>query len=216
MAGSESAAAIGARRSRVLRHRIAEELSTARRSSGLSVREVARFVGVSAARIERAEHGDPATLTIDLAARIAPVVGLLLAASLHPNGDPVRDRAHLALLERFRLRLHRGLVWRTEVPMPIAGDLRGADGVAQGAFGTILVEAETRVTDIQAVERKTALKQRDLGADRLILLIADTPNNRRVVDLHPELRERFPVPARRCLAALRRGEDPGGNSLVIL
>ena len=216
MAGRESVAAIGARRSRLLRQRIADELSNARLSAGLSVREVARTVRVSAARLERAERGDPGTLTIDLAARIAPVVGLLLAASLHVDGDPVRDRAHLALLERFRLRLDHSLVWRTEVPMPIAGDLRAGDGVIAAAFGTILVEAETRVTDIQAAERKSALKQRDLGADRLILLIADTPTNRRVVSLHPELRERFPIGTRRCLAALGRGEDPGGDCLVIL
>jgi len=177
---------------------------------------VARAVGVSPARIERAERGDPGTLTIDLAARVAPVVGLVLASSLHPDGDPVRDRAHLALLERFRSRLHPTLVWRTEVPMPISGDLRGADGVVEAPFGTILVEAETRVIDIQAVERKSALKQRDIGADRLILLLADTPANRRVIALHPELRARFPVAARNCLAALGRGEDPGGDCLLIL
>jgi transcriptional regulator with XRE-family HTH domain len=209
-------AAIGSRRSRLLRGRVADELSNARRSGGLSVREVARAVGVSPARIERAERGDPSSLTIDLAARIAPVVGLQLASSLHPNGDPVRDRAHLALLERFRLRLHHSLAWQTEVPMPIAGDLRAGDGVIEAEFGTILVEAETRLIDIQAAERKSGLKQRDLGADRLILLIADTPANRRVLALHPELRVRFPVGARRCLAALGRGEDPGGDCLVIL
>jgi hypothetical protein len=167
------------------------------------------------------ERGEPAALTIDLAARIAPVVGLQLAASLHPNGDPVRDRAHLALLDRFRARLHASLLWRTEVPMPIAGDLRGADGVIGGGVapngvGTVLVEAETRLTDLQAVERKALLKKRDLGADRLILLIADTPNNRKVLELHPELQERFPIGTRKCLAALARGVDPGGDCLVVL
>jgi transcriptional regulator with XRE-family HTH domain len=182
----------------------------------LSVREVARIVGVSPHRIERAERGEPSALTIDLAARIASVVGLQLAASLYPNGDPVRDRAHLALLRRFKLRLHPSLSWRTEVPMPIAGDLRGADGVIGGGFGTILVEAETRLADLQAVERKALLKKRDLGADRLVLLIADTPNNRRVLQLHPELRERFPIGTRKCLAAVARGEDPGGDCMVIL
>lgn len=216
MAGRESVAAIGARRSRILRQRLADDLANARLSAGLSVREVARSVGVGAARIERAERGDAGTLTIDLAARIAPVVGLQLAASLHPNGDPIRDRAHLALLERFRLRLDRGLAWRTEVPMPIPGDLRAADGVIDGPFGTILVEAETRVTDVQAVERRSMLKRRDLGARRLILLIAETPNNRNVLDLHGELRERFPVGTRTCLAALGRGDDPGGDCLVVL
>lgn len=185
-------------------------------AGGLSVREVSRAVGVSPHRIERALRGEPGALTIDLAARISPVVGLQLAASLHPNGDPVRDKAQLGLVERFRARLHQSLSWRTEVPMPIVGDLRAADGKIDGGFGTILVEAETRLTDLQAVERKSLLKKRDLGADRLILLVADTPNNRKVLDLHPELRERFPIGTRKCLVALARGADPGGDCLVVL
>lgn len=182
----------------------------------MSLREVARRVKISVDRLKRAERGEPGALTIDLAARIAPVVGLQLAASLHLHGDPVRDRVQLALLGRFRPRLHASLGWRTEVPIPIPGDLRSGDGLIEGAFGSILVEAESRVTDWQATERKARLKQRDLGADRLILLLADTRHNRRVVELHPELRESFPIGTRRCLAALARGEDPGGDCLVLL
>jgi transcriptional regulator with XRE-family HTH domain len=177
---------------------------------------VARVVGISPHRLERAERGDPSALTIDLAARIAAAVGLQLSASLYPFGDPVRDRAQRALLSRFRPRLHASLGWQTEVPIPITGDLRAGDGVIEAAFGAILVEAETRLTDLQAVERKAQLKKRDLGAHRLILLISDTPTNRRVVALHPELLERFPIGTRRCLAALGRAEDPGGDCLVIL
>jgi len=200
----------------LLRQRIGDELTNARLAAGTSVRGVARIVGVSPARIERAERGDPSALTIDLAARIAAAVGLQLGASRYPFGDPVRDRAQQALLSRFRPRLHAALGWRTEVPMPITGDLRAGDAVVEGVFGTILVEAETRLTDLQAAERKAQLKKRDLGADRLILLISDTPTNRRVVALHPELRDRFPIGTRRCLAALARAEDPGGDCLVIL
>lgn len=132
-------------------------------AGGLSVREVARVVGVSPHRLERAEQGQTGALTVDLAARIAPVVGLQLAAALYPNGDPVRDRAHLALLERFRQRLHPSLSWRTEVPMPTAGDMRGADGLIEGPSGSILVEAETRLTDLQAVERKALLRSGTLA-----------------------------------------------------
>lgn len=161
-------------------------------------------------------RGEARALTIDLAARIAPVVGMQLAASLFLNGDPVRDRAQVRLLARFRERLHASLSWHTEVPMPIAGDLRAADGVIESGLGTILVEAETRLTDLQAVERKALLKKRDLGGDRLILLVAETPNNRRVLELHPDLRERFPIGTRRALTALARGEDPGGDCLVFL
>ena len=199
-----------------MRHRVGSELERARVAGGLSVREIARIVGVSAHRIERAERGEPGALTIDLAARIAPAVGLQLAASLYLHGDPVRDRAHLALLDRFRRRLHPSLPWRTEVPMPIVGDLRAGDGVSEGPDRTILVAAETRPDDVQAVERKAVLKQRDLGADRLILLIADTPRNRTVVRLHLELHERFPIRTRACLAALGRGADPAGDCLVLL
>ena len=199
-----------------MRQRVKDDLVRSRLGSGISIREVARRIGVSADRIIRAEGGDPSALTIDLVARIAPVVGLQLAISMFPNGDPVRDRAHLALLDRFRRRLDPRLTWHTEVPMPIAGDLRSGDGWIAGSFGSILIEAETRMTDVQAVERKANLKKRDLGADRLILLVADTPNNRGVLDLHPELRERFLVGTRKCLAALGRGEDPGGDGLVFL
>jgi transcriptional regulator with XRE-family HTH domain len=216
MPGRESTATLGARRSSLLRQRIADELTRARLAGGLSVREVARRIGVSSDRVARAERGEPGALTIDLAARIAPVVGMQLGLSIYPNGDPVRDRAHVALLHRFRRRLHLNLTWRTEVPMPIAGDLRAGDALIGGAFGTILVEAETRLVDVQAVERRSALKQRDLGAERLVLLIADTPNNRRVLELHPELRERFPVTTRKCLAALARGDDPREDAMVVL
>lgn len=200
----------------MLRLRLAEELTNARAAAGLSIRELALRVGVGPHRLERAERGDPGTLTIDLAARLASMLGLQLAVSLHPNGDPVRDRGHLALLRRFRARLHPGLKWRTEVPMPITGDLRAGDASIELPNVLILIEAETRVVDLQSVERKANLKRRDLGAERLILLLADTPNNRRVLALHPELRERFPITQRRCLAALRRGEDPGGDALVVL
>lgn len=100
--------------------------------------------------------------------------------------------------------------------MPIAGDLRGADGTIEGEFGMILVEAETRVTDLQAVASKSTLKMRDLGTDRLILLLADTPSDRKVLELHPELHEQFPVGTRKCLAALGRGADPGGDCPVVL
>jgi len=100
--------------------------------------------------------------------------------------------------------------------MPIPGDLRAADGAIELPHVLILVEAETRLTDLQAVERKTMLKARDLPADRVILLISDTANNRRVLQLHPELRERFPTSQRACLAALGRARAPGENAIVVL
>ena len=211
-----SIATIGLARSRFLRQRIGDELGHARRAGGLSIRRVARTIGVSPQRVARAERGDAAALTIDLAARLAPVVGLQLATSVHPFGDPVRDAAHLALLAQFRARLSPIIRWRVEVPIPIAGDLRSGDAMLEFDGGDALIEAETHLGDVQLIERKASAKQRDMGAGRLILLVADTRHNREVIRLHPELREPFPIDARRCLAKLGRGEDPGGDCLVAL
>jgi transcriptional regulator with XRE-family HTH domain len=216
VAREESAAARGARRSRLLTTRLLEELTGARRAAGLSIREMARRLGCSHDLVRRFEAGARSAQTIELLATYAAVVGLRLAASLYPDGDPVRDAAHLRLLARFKRRLHALLRWRTEVVIPIAGDARSGDAVIEGDGWDVLVEAETYVDDVQLVERRAAAKQRDLGADRLILLIAATRHNREVLRLHAELRARFPIDTRACLRRLAAGEDPGGDCLVIL
>ncbi|MEA2673791.1 MAG: hypothetical protein QOI92_983 [Chloroflexota bacterium] len=200
----------------MLRHRIAADLSTFRRSANLSMRELARRVGVSLETMVRLERGEPATTTIDLVTRVAQVLGLELAASLYPQGDPIRDRGHLALLERFRRRLPAGLRWRTEVPIPLVGDLRSGDGVVESGALTFLVEAETHLGDFQAVERRMGAKARDLGVDRVVLLLADTRHNRMLVNTIPAIRERFAVDMRAWFRAVAKGEDPGGDGLVIL
>lgn len=200
--------------------KLARELGDARRAAGLSARDVAIAAGVSDDTIRRLERGEPRTATIDLIARVAEVVGLQLGASLHPNGDPVRDRGHLVLIDRLRKRLGPTVRLRTEVPIPISGDLRSGDAVvavvSADGLADILIEAETHLDDIQLVERRGAAKQRDLGARRFVLLVADTKHNREVIERHPELRERFPVGARTALAALARGQDPGGDCLIVL
>lgn len=206
----------GARRSFFLRTRLAADLETARLSAGLSYRELARHLGVGHELVAKALRADPSALTVDFVARLAAALGLELGASLHPRGDPIRDKAHLALSRRFRARLGPGLTWHSEVPIPIAGDRRSADGVITGPGFEILVEAETRLGDVQALERAIAGKQRDLGIARVIVLVADTRHNREVTRAVDELRRRFPVGTRACLAALARGRDPGGDALVIL
>ena len=100
--------------------------------------------------------------------------------------------------------------------MPIVGDLRSGDAMVTVTEGDILIEAETHLDDLQAIERKGAAKARDLGAVRLVLLVADTRHNRRVIQEHPELRQRFPIDTRTCLARLAKSLDPGGDALVIL
>ena len=205
----------GARRGRSLRTKAVSELINARIARGLSQREIARQVRVSHTKVRGVETGR-SDLSIELAARMAAVLGLELGVSLYPDGEPVRDKAHLALLERFRTRLPATIRWRTEVPIPIAGDRRSADAVVDGPDWAALVEAETRLGDVQSLERAIAGKQRDLGIGRVILLVADTRHNRRVIADVPALSERFRVGTRACLAALTSGRDPGGDCLAIL
>jgi transcriptional regulator with XRE-family HTH domain len=206
----------GQRRGRMLTSRVGAEFLIARQAAGLSQRQVGRTIGVSHSMIGRIERGATPSLSIELVARIAAVLGLEMSVGLHPAGPPVRDRAHLALIERLRGRVSPAFRWRTEVPIPIPGDLRSADVVIDSASFGILVEAETRLTDVQAVERRVGAKQRDLGLERVILLLADTGINRRTVARVPELARRFPVSARACLHAMAAGHDPGGDSIVFL
>ncbi len=100
--------------------------------------------------------------------------------------------------------------------MPIPGDRRSADVLIDGPSVDEMVEAETRLNDLQALERRIRAKQRDLGVRRVILLVADTRHHRSVLGAHPELVERFPVSTRACLAALRDGRDPDGDAIVLL
>lgn len=174
------------------------------------------MVGVSHTHVRRIESGQAPHIDLDLISRIAAVLGHELSLGLHPVAAPVRDKAHLGLLGRFAARLAPSIRWRTEVPMPIPGDRRSADGVALTSDFDAIVEAETRLDDVQAAERRLRGKQRDLDTKRAILLVSDTRHNRMVIDQVPELRRQFPVDTRHCLAALGRGLDPGGDCLVIL
>ncbi len=204
------------RRARLLLVRIGDELRRARIAAGLSTRKVGAVLRISHTQVQRIEAGNAPHIDIDLIARFAAVVGCELSMGIHPVGTPVRDKAHLALLARFASRLHPSIAWRTEVPMPIPGDLRSADGRAASNDFAAIIEAETRLDDVQAAVRRLRSKQRDLDVPRAILLVADTRHNRKVIDEVPDLRREFPIDTRHCLLALGRGEDPGGDCLVIL
>jgi hypothetical protein len=123
----------------------------------------------------------------------------------------------MLLLERLRRHLHPTLRLRTEVPMPDRGDLRGWDGVVVAEGWADPVEAETRPTDVQALQRRLALKLRDSGFTEVILLMLDSRHNRSLVrEYRHFLSDAFPVPGHRALELLGAGVDPGGSSIVLL
>jgi transcriptional regulator with XRE-family HTH domain len=199
---------------RAARRRLGGEFRTARRSSGLSQEDVAGRCHLSDSQVYRIERGSVDGPSLESIVCIAAVVGLDVVIRTYPRGDPIRDAGHRRLLERLRVQLHSGLGFRTEVPLPIAGDLRAWDALITGEGWQVPVEAETVLDDAQALERKIALKMRDGGFDRVILLVADTPRNRRCLRAAPL--NAFPAATRAFLAALRQGADPGASGVVIL
>lgn len=196
---------------------IGEELREARIQAALTQRALGVSVGISAAEISRIERGQSPHVAYETLACLAAALGLDLPLRAFPNGDPVRDAAQLALIRRLRELSPPGVRQRTEVPLGIPGDRRAWDMVIDGPGWSIPVEAETRLRDVQALLRRTALKARDGGADRLILLVADTRHNRHVLRLAAaEFAGAFPVRGREALVALRTGICPTGSSVVIL
>jgi transcriptional regulator with XRE-family HTH domain len=192
----------------------------ARVAAGLSLRACADASGASHQQLLRFEHGGLHRVPIEELGAWCQVVGLDLAIRTYPAGDPIRDRAQLALLERLRQRLHPSLRWRTEVPLPIEGDLRAWDADIRGRHPSswrARVEAETRIGDGQALERKLALKLRDDPDGHLLLLLADTRTNRRALaTLGPTLRTLLPHGTRAILTALGEGREPPGSGIVVM
>ena len=71
-------------------------------------------------------------------------------------------------------------------------------------------------TDLQATERKIALKMADDQVDVVILLVADTPRNRRVLREFRELiATRFPLDTRAIMRQLRAGRLPERSGVVV-
>ena len=172
-------------------------------------------MGLSRSALERLETGARRS-TIQELASIGTVVGLDVRLRAYPAGDPVRDAGQLRLLERLRSRLHQQLGWLTEVPLPVDGDRRAWDAVIRGDGWSIGVEAETVLDDLQAVERRITLKQRDGGVDRVIVLVADTRRNRTALAAAPHAFAGFSRDARTVLRAVADGRDPGCSAIVVL
>jgi len=193
------------------------EAREARIARNLSQAEVGAAIGLSGSQYGLIERGGHRNVPFTAIAEILGVVGLELASRAYPAGGGLRDSAQGELLLRFRGRVSNGFAWRTEVTMPIEGDLRAWDA---GLFAPGLrlgVDAETRLRDLQAVDRRVMLKLRDSGFDRAILLVAGTRTNRRIIhEAGALLAANYPIATRQALAALGQGNDPGGNCLVVL
>ena len=207
----------GTRRGRQILGQIVNDLREARIGAGISQEAVGRALDRSDAWVSWTESGDNSSLSLLDASRLLACVGLDLSVRGYPAGRGLRDEAQLALIERLRLLVGSRWTWRTEVPIPLPGDLRAWDVVLRGPAVSIGVEAETRLRDVQALDRRVMLKLRDSELDRVVILVRSTRTNRTILrDVGGSLRANYPVPSHRALEALKHGLDPGGNGIVIV
>jgi transcriptional regulator with XRE-family HTH domain len=209
----------GSRQGQRLVRSIGEEFRTARVALGLSQRHVARAAHVSRSQYGRIEVGAVRHLSILTAARISAVLGLDLSARTYPSGRPIRDAAHAKRLGRLLDHVGPPLRSVTDVPLRRTTDYpdqRAWDAVLTGDGRRTAVELETRLHDIQALTRRIHLKQRDDTPDRLLVVVANTRANRRVVDEFGSLFADWPrLRTAAVLKDLRSGQHPA-TGLILL
>jgi transcriptional regulator with XRE-family HTH domain len=217
MGSRERAIDVGAARGRAATDLVLRELREGRLDRNISGEDIGRAVGISGAHYSRIERGLVKGVTIEQVSTLLAGVGLDLVVRVYPAGEPIRDAAHAALVGRLTALLHHTLGRLSEVPLPGPGDRRAWDLVVLGSSWRHAFEAETRPRDLQALERRIALKARDGGVDGVSLLLLDSRSNRDFVRAHrTSLEARFPVPARRAIELLRAGANPGAGSFILL
>jgi transcriptional regulator with XRE-family HTH domain len=194
---------------------LGREIHNARLAHGLSQASVARSVGIAQSHVSEIERGRHLAVPLGVLGRIGASVGLDISLRAFPGGQPLRDKAHIELLHRFGRIVGPDWHRSSEAPLPIPGDHRAWDRLLRGDGVVIGVEGETRPTDMQELQRRLALKKRDGGVDRVILVMPNSEWCRRLVRLN-DLEAAFPIPGRAALKALAEGRDPGGDAAILI
>lgn len=179
---------------------------------------VAQAAGISPAQLGRLERAEISRPNLEQLCRAARALGLSTSVRFYPVGTPVRDAAQLALLRRFEARLGSPLYVRREVPLPIGGDLRAWDAMVLGADEPFFIDAETRIGDVQAVQRRIEIKRRDdPRASTVLLVVTRSDHNRRIIATHREsLRALLPLDGGAVLRAISAGRCPPAGGIVMV
>ncbi|MCV0377422.1 helix-turn-helix domain-containing protein [Microbacterium sp.] len=196
---------------------IGDQLRTARHLLGVTQKQVATALGISQSDVSRRERARAPRLTGQALAGHAAAVGLKLSIKLWPVGGGVRDEAQARYIARFLSRI--GAAWRVilEAPIPKPGDLRAVDILLIAGPVRTAVEVITRLADLQAQLRAAQLKARDIGATRLVIVVAGTHANRDALRaVRSTLVSSFELDARRVLTELAAGRDPGRDAVITL
>ena len=198
---------------------MAREIRDARLMAGTSQAAVAKAARISRSNVSRIEASQMPHLSIAEAVILADAVGLDLSVKAYPGRAPTRDAGHARKLAGFLADVGTPLSFSVEVALPAREDgpeQRAWDAMIFGTDGDTGVELEMRLYDLQAQMRRILLKWRDSGADRLLLLIANTASNRAVVRSFPDYLVDVPrLRTADVLAQIGRGERPETGHVLI-
>ncbi len=218
MTSSERKYDRAARRASRTTSTICSELRDARVSAGRSQREIAQAARISTSQLARIELGQNHAVPANTLVLIGAMLGLDVVVRTYPGERMLRDEPQLRLMGDLRDRL--GIHWRWRFEVLVAdNDQRAWDAqirhVRTGA--TFVVEAETRIHDIQALLRRVALKREASNGVRVVLLVAGTRNNRLALALAgPTLAAEFPGSGRACWRALADGREPASDTIIVM
>lgn len=194
------------------------ELRVARQNAAVSQRALATQLGWSQSEINRLEQFRYMNVPMLRLCEVGAVLGLELGAGWHPAGDAVRDEGHQAVKRRFLSNVASPPYLRThEAPFPNVGDLRSWDILLRLDQHRVGVEFETRVRDVQACVRRIRARERTGGVDAIVLVLADTAHNRRLVrELREALGSEFATSPGVITAALASGLPVPGSGVVLV
>lgn len=187
---------------------------------GISQHALARDLGCSQANLWRVEARQ-IELTVVRMSEMASLLGLELSIGLHELGDPIRDKGQQALAGRFAALLSPRWAVTSEALLPMPGDLRAWDkllrltGAERGQV--VGVDLETRIRDVQALVRRTRLRERDGGVGAILIVVSDSATNRRLVgQLRDALGPDYATTARKILSHLRDGTELPDSGVVLI
>lgn len=219
MTSSERLFDIGTRRAERWLREVGEEFRHARLRLGLSQREVADAVRIDRADYSRIERAKLARLSIETACRTGAVLGLDLSVKAYPGRRSIRDAGQGLRLKKLLESVAEPLRSQLEMPLPAREDRpeqRAWDMMLFGHGERTAIEFEARLYDLQAQLRRLRLKHRDDPVDHLLIVVADTPANRRVLAEYSDLLADFPrLRTDNVLRMLSAGQHPP-TGLILL
>ena len=211
----------GERRGKMLVARAVGDLRTAREDGNVSLAQLAAEVGSSASAVSRFERLELEDIGVVRLSEIASALGYEISLGVHPTGDPLRDKAQLAIGRRFDALL--GPAWKVlnEVLLPEPGDRRSWDKVIRlvGSESpyAVGVDVESRIRDVQALVRRTRERETDHRVQQILLVLADSATNRRLVgQLVDNLGDAYRTPMREIRRDLKRGVPLGGSGVLLI